>query len=117
MHTIEIAKLINSLQEVEWNYNFKLIKHKDGSGTLSIPDFIMRDLNWAIEEGNPTPRSQVYAGSDYGENENAYWEWDVNGNQIGVIYGDYYFDGKKIAVTRNNDSDIVDFRYIEEEEN
>lgn len=37
--------------------------------------------------------------------------------QIGVIYGDYYFYDKKIAVTRKNDGDIVDFRYIEEEEN
>lgn len=106
---IEIKKLIDSLKQVDWNYDFKITKHKDGSGTLSIPDFIMSDLSWAIEEGRPTPRSQVYAGSDCGESENCYWEWDTQGNQLANIHGDYFYEGRKVDVIKNGNGEIVDF--------
>lgn len=56
---IHIDKLINSLKEVEWDYEFRITKRKDGSVTLSIPEFILRDLEWAIEPGNPTPLVEV----------------------------------------------------------
>jgi hypothetical protein len=56
---IEINKLRESLQEVHWNYDFKIVPHKNGEATLHIPDFILRDLIWAIEDGRPTPLEQV----------------------------------------------------------
>lgn len=56
---INIDKLINSLNEVNWDYDFKIIIHKDGSAHLLVPDFILRDIKWAIEPGFETPINQV----------------------------------------------------------
>lgn len=116
MEIINIKKLIDSLLQVEWNYDFKILKNKkDGSAILSIPDFILKDLNWAIKEGRPTPKEQVNCCFDYGENDQAYWEWDIQGNQIAYIYGEYFLDGKPIEIiSRNTDGVITEFRYIGE---
>lgn len=56
---ININKLASSLKEVDWEYDFKITIHKDGSAHLAIPEFIMRDLEWAVEDGFGTPYSQV----------------------------------------------------------
>lgn len=59
MKKINIKQLNESLHNIEWNYDFKIVKHKDGSADLNIPGFILRDIEWAIEDGRPTPREQV----------------------------------------------------------
>lgn len=116
MGIINIKKLSESLQQIEWNYDFKIsLNKKNNSATISIPGFILKDINWAIEEGIPTQEEQVSCCSDSGENENAYWEWDIQGNRIAVIYGEYSLDGKPIEIiSRDTDGVITEFRYIEE---
>jgi len=116
MYNIGISKLIESLKEVDWDYDFRIDRNKDGSGTLSIPDFIMRDLEWAIRPGQATPKDEVVCrgyGTDYGESECAYWEWTTYNKELAVIDGEYYFEGKPVEVIRDKAGDIVDFEYID----
>jgi hypothetical protein len=58
---IHIDNLIKSLKEIEWDYDFKITEHKDGSAHLEIPDFIMKDIKYATESGFETPYNQVTA--------------------------------------------------------
>lgn len=110
---IDIKKLTDSLQQVDWNYDFKIICHKDGSATLEIPSYIFKDIKWAVKKGKATPKEQIYSGSSYEEDENSYWEWDSEGNQIAVIYGEYSLNGEKIVVTsRNEEGTITGFKYV-----
>ncbi|SDH03875.1 hypothetical protein [Desulfosporosinus hippei] len=49
------------------------------------------------------------------ENEASYWEWTKDGRRIGVSYGEYFFNNKPIKVTRDEDGEIINFKYINDE--
>jgi len=56
---IHILDLIKALDDIEWNMEFKITKHKDGTATIKVPEYILKDINFAIEEGYGTPQSEV----------------------------------------------------------
>ncbi|MHB8065434.1 MAG: hypothetical protein ACYDG2_22945 [Ruminiclostridium sp.] len=50
MNIIEIKKFTEALQDINYNYDFKIIKKKDGTGSLDIPEFIMNNLKIISKE-------------------------------------------------------------------
>lgn len=50
---------------------------------------------------------------DYGETDDCHWVWDVTGNRLAYIRGDYYYGDVRVNVTKNKEGEIIKFEAIE----